>query len=137
MVLVPMLSKVDVRTVTVLELNHNVIRLVEQPLRDYLGCILECKLTVIHDDAFTWQPPRFQKWDCIYLDIWPDICLDNLPEIAKLKRRYARRLNREKPGAWMAEWMERDLRSRAQSERQSRGYARAFGFKCGGMRGSL
>ena len=135
MVLVPMLSNPEVRNVTVLESNLHVIRLVEQAVRAYVGCILECKLTVIQADAYVWNPWPGVKWDCIYFDIWPDICTDNLEGIAKLKRRYAKRLNRDNPKAWMDAWVEGRLRAQRRRERASEGYARAFGFKCGGMRG--
>jgi hypothetical protein len=65
---------------------------------------------VIQADAFSWKPPRGELYDVIYFDIWADICTDNLPEISKLKRRYARRLKRKDSGSWMGAWQEPKLR---------------------------
>lgn len=141
MVLVPMLSKPEVRRVTVLESNRHVIALVEDAVRAYVGCLLECKLQVILADVFVWKPWPGAKWDTLYFDVWKDICTDNLPEITKLKRRYAKRLNRDNPNAWMGAWVEERLRSQKRREdREARAYGGYFqpdGFKCGGMRGAL
>ncbi len=65
-----------------------------------------------------------QKWDTIWLDIWVDICEDNLDEVTALKRKFARRLNRENPEYWMQAWQEDYLRYlRRQSRRQEREWA--------------
>lgn len=107
MVLIPILCKPEVRTVTVLEKSSGVIELVEIPVRRHLGLPVKSKLTVIKADAFKWQPSKGVCFDTIYLDIWPDICTDNLKDITKLKRHFARRL---RPGGWMGAWVEHKLR---------------------------
>jgi hypothetical protein len=124
MVLVPMLQKPEVRTVLVLEKSAGVIQLVEVAVRRYVG-EAAVKLTVVEADAFTWEAPTGRCWDCIYFDVWPDICTDNLKGVTKLKRRYARRLNRDNPKSWMRAWMEESLRSRLRREkRREREYGR-------------
>lgn len=101
LVLVPVLAKELVTSVTVIEKHREVIELVQPHLH-------HDKLRVHLADIFTWRPPRGAKWDTIYFDIWPDICVDNLEEITKLKRKFARR---KRPGGWMGAWQESHLRS--------------------------
>ena len=112
LILIPALRNEAVESVTVIEKNQDVIQLVEQPLRKYLlkrgG--LGSLLTVVEADIFDWKPPKGKRWDTIYFDIWYDICTDNLEEISKLKRKFARRLNRDNPKCWMGAWKEDDLR---------------------------
>ncbi len=122
-VLIPALKKDLVESIEVIELSPDVIELVEPHLRKYLTKKANKKLTVTEADIFTWKPPKGKKWDTIYFDIWADICGDNLVEITRLKRKFARRLNREKPDAWMGAWQEADLRyERRVERRQGWGY---------------
>lgn len=37
--------------------------------------------------------PKGQKWDTIYFDIWPDVCIDNLEGAARLARKFSPRLD--------------------------------------------
>jgi len=132
LVLVPMLKKPEVRTVTVLEKHLGVQVLIAPHIRAHVP-EAGIKLTVIGADVFDWEIPKGQKWDCIYFDIWPDICTDNLKEITKLKRRYARHFNRANPKAWMGAWEEDRLRY--QKRREDREYRSNYGFamRCGGI----
>jgi len=116
MVLVPMLQKPEVRSVLVLENNPHVMALVERHVRRYVGKKASAKLTVIEADVFTWEIPKGQKWDCIYLDVWPGICPDNLEGVTKLKRRYSKRLRRDNPNFWIGAWEEARLRLRNRRE---------------------
>jgi hypothetical protein len=110
MILVPLLKMDNVTSVRVIEKSEGVVALVVPPLLEYLGP-LGRKLSVVQGDILTWKPEPKTLWDCIYFDIWADICTDNLDEIATLKRRFARRLNRNNPSAWMGAWQEERLRS--------------------------
>jgi hypothetical protein len=130
MILVPMLRRSEVRTVTVLEKSLDVIKLVEGPIRRYIGSEAG-KLSILCADAYEWVPPKGRKWDCIYLDVWPNICTDNLDKIAALKRRYAKSLNRQNPKAWMRAWEEHRLRL---DRRREKRYEYEPGFRCGGVR---
>jgi hypothetical protein len=92
--------------ITILELHEDVIDLIAPhyySLEQHPG-----QLEIIHADAFTWKIPRGLTWDLIYHDIWFDICTDNLDELTKLKRRFARRLNRPNGEQWG--WEEDRLR---------------------------
>lgn len=117
MILIPILRKPDVRSVTVLELGESVIELVELHIRRHVGEALANKLSVINADARQWMPPKGTTYDVIYFDIWPTISTDNLPAITKFKRRFARRL---RPGGWMGAWVERQLRAHKQRNARNR-----------------
>jgi spermidine synthase len=112
MVLIPLCRKPEVASVTVVERSSDVIALVEQPLRRFIGEDAG-KLAILNDDAFCYRPSR--SYDVIYHDIWPTIDPENLPEITRLKRRYARALRHG--GAQFA-WEERRLRVMRRRERR-------------------
>ena len=108
MILVPILQKREVNSVTVVEKE-----------RDVIACVAprffpSAKLKVIRADIWTWRPEPFPRYDAIYFDIWPDICTDNLAEITKLHRAFRKYL---KPDGWMDSWCRdylRDMRRRGQ-----------------------
>jgi hypothetical protein len=118
MITVPICAKDEVESVLVLEKSQDVIDLIGPH-------IAHPKLTIICADCFEWQPPKGEKWDAIYHDIWPEICEDNLKEIAKLKRKFARRLNRENPKCSQIAWMEDHLRA---ERRRNQRWEREMGF---------
>ena len=109
MILHPIMAKPEVRHVTVIEQSQDVIDLVSPtlPRRD--------DITIIVADLMEWKPPRGMTWDVIYFDIWPDICIDNLGEIATLHRRFGRR---KRPGGWMDSWCRSRLLARRRRERR-------------------
>lgn len=78
------LAKPEVSDVTVVEISPDVISLV--------GPHLACdRLTIVEANALTWVPPRGRQWHMVWHDIWDYITADNLPEMQRLHRRYARR----------------------------------------------
>ena len=88
--------------VTILEKEQDVVDLVAQHyLKRHPG------LRVICADAFTWEPDR--KFDWAWHDIWPDMCADYLPQMAKLRRRYAKHMTAPKRQlCWAEHQMRRD-----------------------------
>lgn len=111
MILVPLMRMKNVRSVLVVEKSQGVIDLVSSPLLTYLKKQSK-KLSITRGDIFEWRPPPgYKHWDVIYFDIWANLCVDNLDEITKLKRKFSRCLNRSNPGAWMGAWEEIRLRS--------------------------
>lgn len=98
MVLGAILAKPSVTDVTVVELAPEVIRLVGPTYADP-------RLTIVCADAFDWQPPKGKRYDCVWHDIWPDICLDNLAEMTRLHRKYGRRCD------WQGSWCRGELQS--------------------------
>lgn len=86
MILVPILRKPTVTSVTVIEKNSDVIALIEPRMPE------RNKLTIINTDIFQWKPKGPNaRWDFIYFDIWPEITGDNYPEMKTLHRRFGRR----------------------------------------------
>ena len=88
------LNKDSVTHVTVIEQSKDVISLIG----DYYKNIYSDRLTIIHDDAFAYKPPKNIKYGAVWHDIWDNICADNLPEMHRLHRKYGRRT--EWQGSW-------------------------------------
>ncbi len=103
MIVLPIAAKRDVTSVTVIEREAQVIRLVLPQLEAYSAPVVE-KVRVQMGDVEHWQPAtRGRQFDTIYHDIWPDFCADNLPEMARLRRRYSRWL---RPCGYQRCWSE-------------------------------
>jgi hypothetical protein len=97
-------SKPEVESVTVIEIESDVIALVAPSLAAEFGD----RLTVIEADAFKWEPPVGVRYGAVWHDIWPDICPDNLTQMHTLTRRYARRADWQ--GSWCRSQCERARR---------------------------
>lgn len=147
MILPPLCADPDVRSVTVVELNADVIDLVEAPVRRWIQqeYSLEAarKLAVVEHDIYKYVPPKGINFDCIYFDIWPNRSTDNLPEMARLHRRFAR-YKRDRQ-CWMGSWYREELKRRLrQEEAESRAirkllavYERSHGHPIPGFRSVL
>lgn len=103
-VLKVLLSKKEVNSVVVIEQSEDVIKLVAPSFDDK-------RLTIINADAYKYQPPKGAKYNYVWHDIWDAICSDNLPEMATLHRKYARKTE------WQDSWAKREC------QRQNRRYA--------------
>jgi len=113
MIILPLLEKPEVKSITVIEINQDVINLVYPYLKSD-------KLTVINADIFEWKPEKMVKFDSIYFDIWTFISLDNLDEIKKLHNKFKNKLNRTDNNYWMDSWKYDELKyRRRQYNRQS------------------
>jgi hypothetical protein len=99
-----LLEKPEITEITVIENSEDVLKLCASSYTD-------SRLTIIHGDAFTWEPPKGKKYDAIWHDIWDNICSDNLEEMKKLHRKYGRRTKYQE--SWCRERCKR-------YERQSR-----------------
>lgn len=89
MVLQAILEKPEVDSIIVIEKSSEVIELVGPYYTDP-------RVTIIQADAFTYQPTI--KFDVIWFDIWPDIYVENLVEMAILFKKY------HPFGNWMDAW---------------------------------
>ena len=97
----PILLRRDVQTVTVIERNPHVIALV-RPAIDAAAGAAAAKLTVILADVFTWTPARPGRClDFVFIDIWPNACVDDLAEHKQLRLAYRRYLRR---GGTICSW---------------------------------
>lgn len=100
-----------VRSVTVYEKEQSVIDLVAPYYRDIPNLKIVCR------DIMEYRPPKEEKYDTIYFDIWPTIDYErNLPEIRMLHNRwkFRKRDSNAFMNSWMKEFMqyERDKDSR-------------------------
>jgi len=111
MIVHPIAAKPEVTRITVLEKSQGVIDLVKGTL--------PAKVEVIQGDVFEYKPEKGTKFDTVYFDIWPTITTDNLPEMTKLHRRFARF---KVPGGWMDSWCRDHLKD--QQRRHKRQSAR-------------
>lgn len=93
-VLKGILSKPEVTKVTVIELSEDVIKLVGAYYKSQYGE----KLEIINANALTWKPPKGKRYGAVWHDIWDTICSDNLPDMHKLHRKYAR------IAGWQGSW---------------------------------
>lgn len=100
MVVTAMLEKPEVERVDVVELEPDVISLVAPTLKEKYGS----RLNIIQGDVLAIKPlPNERGYSVIWHDIWPTLCIDNLPEMALLHRRWARRTIWQ--GSWGREYL--------------------------------
>lgn len=118
MITIPILRKPEVQSVTIIEKYQDVVDLVEPALREKIP--EATKLKVIVADIMDWTPPKGQKWDTIYFDIWPDITTENLKDMEVLHRRFARR--KRFKDSWMDSWMRNTLKAQQRRDKQHRGH---------------
>ena len=112
MVLHPLAAKEDVYSIVVVEKNLDVIKLV--------GPTVPEKVRVVHGDIFEVSPTLLVvkaggRFDTIFFDIWPHIATANLPDMARLHRRFAG-VRRE--GAWMSSWLVDFLRQKRRRDKR-------------------
>lgn len=106
MVVLPILAREGVKSVTIVELSQDTIDLVEPHLRKAAGKDAG-KLTVVCADIFEWKPPRGARYHTIYFDIWENICRDNLKDMRRLHQKFRRRKTK---GGWMSSWLYDELK---------------------------
>jgi hypothetical protein len=111
-VLQAVLNKPDVRRVTVIEIDQDVIDLVAP----HYAARFPDRFEVIHGDALTLKIRPGRKWDCAWHDIWPSVCSDNLPTMKRLHRRFGRRVC-DFQGSWCREMCEQQRRRDQRDER--------------------
>lgn len=95
-----------VTDITVVEASEDVIRLIKPTLPRDPGVPFK----VVHNDIFHYKPERGERFNTVFLDIWPTLSADLTTEIATLKRRFGRYLDRDDPHRWMAAWREATVR---------------------------
>lgn len=94
-VLKMILEKPEVTEIIVIEKEKDVIDMVSCYYKDL-------RVTIIHADALEYQPEKNKIFDCVWHDIWPNICSDNWDTMKILHRKYGRRCR------WQGSWV-RDL----------------------------
>jgi len=124
MVLHAILNKKEVSSVTVLELELDLIKLIEPYVK-------HPKLKIIHADAYEWcKTPKKIKFNCVWLDIWPFICVDYYFEMVELEKSYRKLMvSKQKDpnrfiGSWSKELVEGDAKKMLKRRRE---YKNLFG----------
>lgn len=85
LVIDPLMNNEAVKSVTVLEIEPDIIQLVGSIyLKRY-----PYRLEIIQADAVEWDPEG-RKFDCAWIDIWGSICSDNLPGMENFLKRYGK-----------------------------------------------
>lgn len=107
MIILPIQDNEDVKSITIVEKNEEVIELILSQLK------FNSKVNVIHDDIFNYKPPRGTKFDVIYFDIWNYVNQDIYEEMKELKRKYKNYLRpkKENPNRFMKCWAEHEAKS--------------------------
>jgi len=96
------LEKPEVESVTVIEKDLDVIRLVGPTYAK------DSRVKIINADAYKWKSNGVRYY-VIWHDIWDDICEANLPEMTKLHRKYGKKCDWQ--GSWRKEHLEYMKRS--------------------------
>ena len=110
LIVLPILAKPDVESVTVVEKFADVVRLVSPAVRRAAGTDAG-KLVVERADIWRWKP-EMRRFDFAYLDIWPTINSDDYGEHVALRRKVRRYLRGNGVvRSWEFETL-RDLRQR-------------------------
>ena len=102
-------DKGEVTSIVVYEKYQDVIDLVGNRFKD-LPLEIRC------EDILTYKPKKGEMYDTIYFDIWPDVCTENLPEMATLHQRWK---THKTKGAWMSSWRVEELRAKRKAEQRS------------------
>lgn len=122
LIILPLLSDQNIKTIRVVELDQSLIDLVTPILKQHDK---ENKLTVVQGDCFTYVPEKGSKFDTVYFDIWLSICDDNYEEQKKLERGFRKYLNKENPNKFMDSWMKSYYKKERQKEKRN---AYAYGW---------
>lgn len=102
MCLAAALNKPSVLSVTVVELDPDVIKLVAP---HYIN---DSRVTIVNASAFDYKPSKGIRYGAVWHDIWDTISEDNLDEMKRLHRKYGRCADWQ--GSWGRSWIERERR---------------------------
>jgi hypothetical protein len=97
----PLLANPAVKSITVVELEQDVINMVRPRYLPLTLLPRAPRLHIHHNDAKNYVPDH--DFDAIMLDIWPDVSCDNLPEMEEMKTYYRQFL---RPGGYIECWSE-------------------------------
>ena len=87
-----------IHSLTVLEINVDVINLITPNLRPWA----DPRMTVIDTSVFAWvKRRRDPKFNTIYMDIWPNVGGNYGSEVDRLREHYQPMLS---PKGWMGDW---------------------------------
>lgn len=99
-------SKPCVTHVTVVERDADVIALVGPHFAN------DPRVRIVNACAFDYKPAKGERFDFVWHDIWDDISAENLPQMSRLVRKYARRAQCQ--GVWSREMIRTEQARRRQ-----------------------
>ena len=108
MIILAIQDKPEVKSITVIEKNQEVIDMIASQLD------LNDKVKIICADVFEWKPEKGMKYDVSYMDIWNSINREIYDkEMKPLKRKYAKflRTKKENPNRYNKCWAEYEART--------------------------
>jgi hypothetical protein len=106
MCLAAVLAKPVVIKATVVEIDTDVIALVSPHYAH------DPRVEIVHASAFDYQPPKDVRYGAVWHDIWDEISEENLPEMARLHRKYGRRTD------WQASWGKDTIERQRRADRR-------------------
>lgn len=98
MIVYNLLEKDNIKSITVIENNQDVIDLVSTKFHDE-------RLKIIKDDIWTWKPTENQKYDTIYFDIWEKDYMEIISDVNKLYKRFTKYINFDNKDYYINGWM--------------------------------
>ena len=107
MIIMAIQDKPEVKTITVIEKNKEVIELISSQLK------FNDKVKIVHDDVYSWMPDNDKKYDMRYMDIWNYINTDIYKEeMVQLKKIYSKFLKskKENPNRFNKCWAEKQAK---------------------------
>jgi hypothetical protein len=118
LIILPLLNKENVKSITVVELYQDLIDVVSPILRLNDP---KCKLKIIQGDCFEAHNiiDKTKKFDCIYGDIWIGINTDNYEEMKTLTKNWKNRINRENHNSFIDHWMKDYLKREIAKDKRS------------------
>jgi spermidine synthase len=116
MLIPPLLERPDVTSITIIEIEEEVIGLVDARNRfDRLP--FPDRLNIVHANMLEWVPPKGVTFHACWFDIWQDISADNHPEMKKLHLRFKNRLVKDGFSA-MGSWRKEEVYRMAREDRR-------------------
>lgn len=111
MIIIPLLAKKSVTSITIIEKFQGVIDAVASNIPS------DPRIKIVHADIDMYVPSKGTVWDTIYFDIWPDRTTDNIEHINRLHRAF-RKYKRTK-SSWMGSWYHEELKYLRTQERRN------------------
>ncbi len=88
--------------------EHVTVVELDQDLIDHVGPHVDPdgddRVLIIQGDAYAYRHPAGSRWSCVWHDIWDTLCVDNIPEMTKLHRKFGGRCNWQ--GSWSRQYLE-------------------------------
>lgn len=112
LILLPLFERAGVTSITVVEKNEPIIRMILPQLMPYAQKAFGLRFRVIHADIEHWLPPVGTRYQTIYFDIWNNVCGDNWPQMKLLHKRFRKYLAKAVDTAWMGSWEQEECRYR-------------------------